>query len=136
MDIGPKRPRERDPAYLTFLRAKPCCLCGGKSEACHIRSSSMDHDKPHTGMGTKPDDKWSVPMCRSCHMTQHSGNELQFWNDRGIDPFALAMRYYAQYQASGKVGIATTNKPRTRTTITPRGFGPSRPFDKQKRPFR
>lgn len=30
------------------------------------------------GMGQKPDDWRTVPLCRDCHATQHTG-EMTFW---------------------------------------------------------
>lgn len=117
-EIGPKRPRIHEPQFLAFIRTKPCCTCGNdKSEAAHIRSGSIAYDKPPTGMQEKPSDKWALPQCRSCHRTQHDMNELEYWRLRGIDPFALAQTYYAQYLAQG----GGVKKPRKkRTTIRPR----------------
>jgi hypothetical protein len=132
-----RHPRERDPKYLAFLRTKPCCLCGQPSEACHIRSASLEHGKSHTGLGEKPSDRWCVPLCRSCHGKQHSMNELAFWKSHGVNPFTLAQKYYAEYQR-GATGPVTTKKPRSRKTIYPKGFGPkirTRPFPKAKRKF-
>ena len=72
-------------------------------------------------MAEKPDDCWTVPMCRACHGEQHSQNELEFWRLRGVDPFALAIKLYAKYQAQGG-GKTTTKKPRNRVKIANRGF--------------
>lgn len=117
-EIGPKRPRIHEPQFLAFIRTKACCTCGNdKSEAAHIRSGSIAYDKPPTGMQEKPSDKWALPQCRPCHRTQHSQAELEYWHARGIDPFALAQKYYAQYLAHG----GGVKKPRKkRTTIRPR----------------
>jgi len=119
--IGPKHPRVRDDGFLKFIRTQPCVHCGQASQACHIRSGSVAYAKPPTGMAEKPDDKWTVPMCRACHGEQHSQNELEFWRLRGVDPFALAIKLYAKYQAQGG-GMTTTKKPKSRTMIAPRGF--------------
>ncbi len=40
-------------------------------------------------------------------------NEAEFWQRRGLDPFATAAQYYAEYGGTG-------GKPRKRTTIKPR----------------
>jgi len=46
----------------------------------------------------KPDDRWALPLYRGCHMHQHNhGDELAWWRMHGEDPFALAIRYYANY---------------------------------------
>ena len=138
-ELGPKHPRVRDPGYLVFVRQQPCCLCGAdRVDAAHIRSGSIAYDKPSTGMAEKPDDRWSLPLCRSDHNRQHHfGNELEFWRQNGIDPFALAQRYYARYQAQGG-GKTTTKKPKSRVEIKSRGFNKgkrkiqSRPFQRRK----
>src|ERR1700731_3531211 len=96
-DITPKHPRQRDAGFLRWLREQPCCTCGAdKSEAAHIRAGSIAYDKRETGGGEKPDDKWALPQCRSCHSTQHNMNELDYWRFKGMNPFALARRYYAR----------------------------------------
>ena len=43
-------------------------------------------------MAEKPDDKWTVPLCRRHHDEQHNhGDELDWWALQGIDPFLLAL---------------------------------------------
>jgi hypothetical protein len=62
-----------DEGYLTAIRLLPCCVCGrsGPSDAAHIRMSDAAwgglYDKPYTGGAEKPDDCWSVPLCRPVH---------------------------------------------------------------------
>lgn|SRR5882724_265061 len=129
-EIGQKAPRVRDPKYLAWLRLQPCCLCGNdRSEACHIRSGSIAYGKRETGMSEKPDDKWAVPMDRSCHGKQHAMNELEFWRSYGIDPFGLASRYYARAAFSGhsspiarKPGRPRKQAPAQKRKIQSRGF--------------
>lgn len=52
-----------------------------------------------TGLGTRPDDRWSLPLLHSHHMAQHHwGDELGWWSAHGIaDPFALCLKYYRRY---------------------------------------
>jgi len=45
-------------------------------------------------MGMKPDDKWTVPLCRVCHALQHRQNERAFWDGAGIDPLEMAENLY------------------------------------------
>lgn len=143
-EVGPKHPRIRDDKFLAFVRKQPCCVCGwvGEIDAAHIRMPSTVYGKPATGMQEKPDDKWCVPLCRvipgvkaGCHKNQHSMGEAAYWREIGLNPFEIAIRLYAE----GGNPDAPQTKRKKRVTITPKGMGPkipSRPFDKQKRPFR
>lgn len=112
------RPRLHDDGFLEFLRQKPCCCgCGraAPSQAAHIRIGFFT-------MGKKPDDKFAVPLNQWCHLdapdAQHK-DEKGFWERRGVDPFDLAARYYAEY---GGTGGAPRKKRKPRTTIRPKGF--------------
>jgi hypothetical protein len=98
-----RKPRIRDQGYLAWLRTQRCacgCLRGPPCDAAHLRASSHKHDKPITGIGQKPDDKWALPLRRTCHMSQHAyGDEVGWWAHHGAhDPFALALRFYARYR--------------------------------------
>ena len=87
-----REPRQRDAKHLDYIRSLPCCICGGiDTEAAHIRTSSLAHGKTHTGMGEKPSDKWTVPLCNRHHSEQHSMWEMDFWKKYDIDPFMLAI---------------------------------------------
>lgn len=48
-----------------------------------------------TGMGIKPDDKYTVPLCSKCHREQHSGDEGLYWAVRGKDPVKISLALYA-----------------------------------------
>lgn len=95
------RGRVRDTGYLAFLRRQPCACCGlaAPSDAAHIRMASPERGKLPTGMQVKPSDRFAVPLNRACHSLQHSGSEARFWSSRGLDPFAIADRLYAEYQS-------------------------------------
>lgn len=55
---------KRNPKRLEQIRSLCCCECGlpPRSEAAH--SNFSEHGK---GKGIKACDKYSVPLCRSCH---------------------------------------------------------------------
>jgi hypothetical protein len=92
-----RQPRERDEAYLAYIRQQRCCICGNDQgvQAAHLRMGSINDDKPSTGMAEKSSDRWAVPLCHKHHCEQHSfGDELGWWASYGIDPISLAMRYY------------------------------------------
>jgi hypothetical protein len=88
-----RQPRVHDETHLDFIRSLPCVMCGDdtSTEAAHLRTGSLRYGKKHTGMGEKPHDRWTLPLCGSCHRQQHQGNELEFWLNQGINPFVLAM---------------------------------------------
>lgn len=127
--VRPKQPRLYDRGFLTFLKGKPCCICGavGMTDPCHIRIGLF-------AKGMKPHDKHSTPMCRFHHDEQHSMNESEFWQTHGLDPFDIAAKFYAEYGGTG-------GKPKPRTIIKPRlpkearAKIKSRGFGTQKRKF-
>lgn len=96
LDPYRKGGRIEDRKHLAFVRTLPCLATGawGPSEAAHLRGASPLHGKGTTGMGTKPDDRWTVPMCHSAHMRQHTMNEAAFWEGLGINPFSVASLIY------------------------------------------
>lgn len=63
--------------YLDFIHSLPCCVCRARppSQAAHIRTGTGG------GMGLKPHDKWTVPLCDTCHKIQHNIGEKSFWKD-------------------------------------------------------
>ena len=53
----------RDHKRLAAIRKLPCVKCGsGQSQAAH--SNFGEHGK---GRGIKADDKFTIPLCHSCH---------------------------------------------------------------------
>ncbi len=100
------RGRVRDNGYLAFLRRQACAVgpagCGGPTDAAHIRSHRPG-ERP-TGMGRKPDDRRATPLCRNHHTAgpdaQHNSNEMAWWAAHGLNPFDVADKLFAQYQAA------------------------------------
>jgi hypothetical protein len=99
-----RRPRRRSDLHLKWIRTLPCAICGkqGGIHAAHLRSSSPRHGKLASGIGQKPDDSWTTPLCLEHHIlgeaAQHQDQELAFWKQHSIDPFVLAL---ALWRASG-----------------------------------
>ncbi len=93
MTLRQRQPRVKDNKHLEYIRSLPCCICGEDTtvEAAHIRTGSQEHEKPYTGKGEKPSDKWTVPLCGEHHRQQHSMKEMDFWRCHRINPFVLAM---------------------------------------------
>ena len=85
--------RIKSPAYLDFIRALPCVICGENTtvEAAHIRFGDRRAAKRPTGMGEKSDDRWALPLCGAHHRHQHTRGERLFWKDMDIDPIFVAL---------------------------------------------
>jgi hypothetical protein len=90
-----RKPQEHNNPYLAWIRTQPCCLCGRTNvEAAHIRTSSLEHGKEHTGMQQKSSDRWALPLCHEHHVEQHGMNEREFWASNGVaNPAELALKY-------------------------------------------
>lgn len=79
--------------HLAFIRSLPCCRCGkSPSQAAHVRMGTGG------GMGMKPDDRYTVPLCADCHRRQHDVGERAFWGD---DPVHFLAGYLWE-SAGGK----------------------------------
>jgi hypothetical protein len=98
-DRRTRRVNGKNPSYLSLIRKLPCCSCDQDPAgvAAHLRMAS--EGKPEAGMGRKPDDRWTVPMCRSCHTdapdAQHRSSEREWWLRIGIDPKWLCVELVA-----------------------------------------
>lgn len=98
---GPKRARPAQRQHTAFIRSLPCCVCGSRKqvEAAHVRSPSAAHGKQETGTSQRPEDIWTVPLCRAHHQdaagAQHQVGEAKFWSAHQIDPFTLALALWA-----------------------------------------
>jgi len=91
-----KRPRVDDQAHLKWIKTLPCIVTGAYGvDPAHIRFADNRYRKPAVGGGEKPDDRWTVPLCRSEHDRQHSMNEQAYWASVGIDPVMVAMLLHA-----------------------------------------
>ncbi len=103
-ELRQRDPRVECPAFLAFLRRKPCCACGAPapSHAAHIRFSDAAAGKINPGIGAKSHDRRAVPLCADCHLdapdAQHNvGNERKFWARVGKDPDEIADRLWGQF---------------------------------------
>lgn len=103
--IKPKAPKHRKmkpsrkaPGHLDDIRQLPCILSGRPAEAAHIRYGDPKHNKPPTGMGQKPHDKYTVPLAPELHRLlkgcQHDSDERAWWEQFGVDPVEVALALY------------------------------------------
>lgn len=98
--MRPRQPRRHIEGHLAFIRQLGCVICGDNTstEAAHVRMPDRMIAKPMTGIGIKPDDIFTVPLCGKHHREQHQHNEQVWWRDQGLDPVKIAL---ALYVASG-----------------------------------
>lgn len=84
-------------AHLNYIRGLPCTICGNpiETEAAHIRFADARAGKPITGMGTKSDDLFALPLCNRHHAEQHQMGERQFWKRYAIDPIFVALALWS-----------------------------------------
>ena len=85
--------RQHDEPHLHFIRLLPCLICGDDTctEAAHIRYGDRTAGKRQTGLGERPDDCFTLPLCSVHHRAQHTENEKRWWTDLGIDPIRIAL---------------------------------------------
>lgn len=87
--------RERDRAYLVWIRSLPCLVCGRKpSEAAHLAARPF---------GQKCSDRETGPLCAWDHrLGPHSHHALgrKFWQHYCIDPARLIRGLNESYTAS------------------------------------
>lgn len=98
-----RKPRVKNNGFLAFLRRQPCLRCGApRSDPAHIRYAPPGSGWRYVGKGEKPDDLGrTVPLCRTCHLLQHSMREATFWSDvLQMDPVETAAHYAALYQGA------------------------------------
>ena len=93
----PKRDtRWRSQAHCSFIRQHHCSVSGCMElpiEVAHVRMGSG------AGLGQKPDDFRTVPLCRDHHARQHEVGERTFWAGVDLDGLLRAFQ-----QGSPKAG--------------------------------
>lgn len=89
-DSGKKDAGKRSPAHRSWVRGHACCACGSQTaiECAHVRVGTDG------GTGIKPSDRWTVSLCRDCHMEQHRIGEESFERQHGINLKDLAAAFF------------------------------------------
>ncbi len=92
-------PRRRDPAYMAWISELPCfaCMVQGRVtwgvHVAHVRMAVAEAGWRETGMGEKPSDRRTVPLCPNHHVhgkaAQHNMGERRFWAELCICPSEL-----------------------------------------------
>lgn len=85
----------RCPGHLQFIRGCECSvrgkighMCGWSIEAAHVRKGTDG------GVGTKPGDNWTIPLCAAAHARQHNIGEPAFERLYGIDMKEIAAKLW------------------------------------------
>ena len=85
----PKRHRNKD--HLKFVASLGCLACGRKPAHAH----HLTYLQPRA-LQSKSSDEFTVPLCAIHHDELHrTGNELEWWAAREIDPAAIASDLWA-----------------------------------------
>lgn len=84
--------RLRSKEHLKYVAQQPCVICGRQpSHAHHVRFAQPK------GVGLKVSDEFTVPLCAIHHQENHAvGNELQWWQDRKLDPLIVARKLWEE----------------------------------------
>lgn len=78
---------KRNPGHLAWIRTLPCAVkgcCSKAIQAAHVRVETGG------GMGMKPADYFSVPLCVDHHLEQHRIGHAEFDATHMLDLRALA----------------------------------------------
>lgn len=87
--------RRRFPAHRAWINGFLCSVtlsdrptdCDGATECAHVRRGTDG------GIGQKPSDWWTIPLCRAHHQEQHQIGEQAFEKKYGIDMKELAREF-------------------------------------------
>jgi len=110
----PRPIRKRDKDYLAWIREQRCLvhrsICGSPTiEAQHVREEGQG------GIGTKPDDSRTVPLCTYAHHLYHEYGRKWFETEYRVNLEAAIQSYNYQY-------AQTHPKPKRERTLKPRVY--------------
>jgi hypothetical protein len=98
-DSGRKEAGKRSPAHRKWIRGWACVACGSETaiECAHVRTGTDG------GVGIKPSDRWTIPLCKECHTRQHQVGEDAFEKERGLNMKAVAEKLFRDSPHRGKL---------------------------------
>jgi hypothetical protein len=73
------------------------------------------------GVGMKPGDRYTVPLCTACHSKQHRLGELTFWSALRFDPLNVELRLWT-VSSDVKAGERTVFRARQQIDLK-KGYG-------------
>lgn len=81
------RPKVVDEAYRKSYKDSTCCassngvdLCGNPAVGAHCRTGEL------AGIGTKPSDDLTFPLCHECHADQERNIGAGWWLENVLKP--------------------------------------------------
>ncbi len=89
----------RSKPYLDWVKSLECCGCGAPADdAHHIIDSGFGG-----GMGTKPSDFQTIPLCRGCHTNLHEN--VKVWESiHGSQSFFVCL-IHEQAREEGVIDV-------------------------------
>lgn len=111
MRSATKKKLGKDPEYLEFIRAQPCCVCirpwmVHMTSVCYSNVQKSPTEAAHVGdrgMGQKCPDREAIPLCGVEHHREgkESAHRLQkaFWRHYGIDRDTVIAEYNRRFDA-------------------------------------
>ncbi len=111
----PRPKKERgsgaEKAYFGFIAQLPCCVSGRHGvQVAHLSTAAPEYGHMGRGKGTKVHHRWTLPLAPDLHDRQHSGNEMRFWREEGIDPHLLALKLYGLWTEFGDEAVAPASR--------------------------
>jgi recombination DNA repair RAD52 pathway protein len=99
----PELKRVRSKEHLRFVAGQPCLICGRTpAHAHHIRYAQAK------GVALKVSDEFTVPLCAIHHSQNHAtGDERRWWQERKIDPVAIAHQLWTQSRPKAETPLHT-----------------------------
>ena len=92
----------RNKKYLQWVASHPCLVCGRTPCAPHHESITG------RGIGLKPPDTETVPLCVGCHQARHDLGRLTFWDRklayRDFDVAAQMIRLLTEWMQKERGG--------------------------------
>lgn len=83
-------PRRRSKDHLAFIRSQACLICQkNPADAHHLKFAQP------RALGRKVSDEFTVPLCRSHHLSLHrQGDERAWWTNLQISPLPIAKKLW------------------------------------------
>ncbi|MET4290114.1 hypothetical protein ABIB06_000265 [Bradyrhizobium sp. LB8.2] len=103
-------PRRRSKDHLAFIRSQGCLICQNTPvDAHHLKFAQP------RALGRKVSDEFTVPLCRSHHLSLHRhGDERAWWTNLQISPLLVAKELWDAspvHLAIGADFAAATSRP-------------------------
>lgn len=95
---------KRDNKRLELIRSLPCCQCGASPRSQAAHSNFGIHGK---GKGIKADDRYTIPLCHSCH-ADLDRNLSQQTRQQQLDWFLKKLKFINEVlddEAKGETSI-------------------------------